>query len=438
LGFRSDLRFSKPGPFESRPRHEESKLGAQTKVLVIAEAVTLAHVGRSIRLASILHREGIDVELACDPRYDRFLSNLDFPVRSIRSIPTDVFLDALAHGRPVFSVETLRGYVSGDLALFETSQPDLVVGDFRLSLSVSARIARIPYVNVTNAYWSPYARPRFRMPSLPFERLLSAGLADAAFAIARPLAFAAHAWPLNRVRRAYGLPALGWDVRHVYCDGDLTLYADIPDLIPVFSAPTTHRYIGPVLWSPAVDPPEWWNEVSSGQPPIYVSLGSSGPSQLLPMVIEALAPLGRPIVVATAGRGAELPRRAKLWVTDFVPGEILAAKACAVVCNGGSPTTQQALLHGIPVIGIASNLDQLLNMDYIERFGAGALVRADRAQVKTIREATRHAIDDAQQRERARSVAALAAINRPEVQLPAAVRFLLDAVPRTSQHSGSS
>src|SRR4030088_2094451 len=51
----------------------KASLGAQTKALVIAEAVTLAHVGRSIRLASILHREGIDVELACDSRYGRFL-----------------------------------------------------------------------------------------------------------------------------------------------------------------------------------------------------------------------------------------------------------------------------------------------------------------------------------------------------------------------------
>jgi UDP:flavonoid glycosyltransferase YjiC (YdhE family) len=267
------------------------------------------------------------------------------------------------------------------------------------------------------------------MPSLPLARRLSARLADATFAIARPLAFAAHALPLNRVRRAYGLPELGWDVRRVYCDGDLTLYADIPELIPVFGAPTTHRYIGAVVWSPAVDPPEWWNEVGSGQPPIYVSLGSSGPSQLLPMVIEALAPLNRPIVVATAGRGADLPHRGKLWVADFVPGEALAGIACAVVCNGGSPTTQQALLHGVPVIGIASNLDQLLNMDYIERFGAGTLVRADRARVKTIREATQRAIDDASQRERARCAAALAATTCPERELLTSSRWLLHAVP---------
>src|ERR1700687_1688921 len=139
---------------------------ARKKALFIAEGVTLAHVGRSIRLASILQGGGTDVELACDSRYARFLTGLDFPVRTIRSITSEAFLEALAHGGPVFSTETLRAYVSEDLSLLEATQPDVVVGDFRLSLSVSARIAGIPYVNVTNAYSSPYARRRFRMPSL--------------------------------------------------------------------------------------------------------------------------------------------------------------------------------------------------------------------------------------------------------------------------------
>jgi UDP:flavonoid glycosyltransferase YjiC (YdhE family) len=402
-------------------------LSARRKALFVAEGVTLAHVGRSIRLASILQRDGIDVELACDPRYARFLTGLDFPVRSIRSIPSDTFLDALARGRPVFSTETLRAYVSDDLSLLGSVKPDVVIGDFRLSLSVSARVAGIPYVNVTNAYWSPYARPHFEVPSLALTRLIGLPLAKALFPIARPFAFAIHAIPMNRLRRAYQLRPLGWDVRRVYCDGDLTLYADIPELIPIFGSPPTHRYIGPVLWSPPVPLPVWWHEAIGGQPPIYVSLGSSGQAQLLPMVIEALLSLERPIIVATAGRGGDLPRRPGLWATDFLPGEAIAAKACAVVCNGGSPTCQQALANGVPVIGIASNLDQYLNMDYIERFGAGKLIRGDRASAKAIRQSIRHVLEDPRKRERARAAAALAKATRPEFEFPSAIRALLEA-----------
>ena len=397
------------------------------KVLFIAEAVTLAHVGRSIRLASILHRNGIDVELACDSRYRAFLTGLDFPIRAIQSIPTDTFLDALARGRPVFSLATLTAYVAEDLSILRESKADVVVGDFRLSLSVSARVSGIPYLNVTNAYWSPYAKPRFRIPSFPFVPRWGLKPASALFRMARPVGFAIHALPMNRLRRSYGLPGLGWDVRRLYCDGDVTAYADIPALVPTFHRPPTHRYIGPVLWSPPVSPPPWWSAVLSGEPPIYVSLGSSGPAHLLPIVVEALAGLGHPIVVATAGSQLQLPPSPGLWAADFVSGEAIAEKACVVVCNGGSPTTHQALVHGVPVVGLASNLDQFLNMDYVERFGAGILIRGDRANKITVRDSTRRAIDDQRIRERARAMAGLAEITRPETEFPFAIRLLLGA-----------
>jgi UDP:flavonoid glycosyltransferase YjiC (YdhE family) len=87
-------------------------------------------------------------------------------------------------------------------------------------------------------------------------------------------------------------------------------------------------------------------------------------------------------------------------------------------------------VHGVPVVGIASNLDQYLNMDYIERFGAGKLIRSDRASVTTVRQSTRHAIEDPRQRERARAAAALAKTTRPEVEFPSAIRALLDAAPQ--------
>jgi UDP:flavonoid glycosyltransferase YjiC (YdhE family) len=103
------------------------------------------------------------------------------------------------------------------------------------------------------------------------------------------------------------------------------------------------------------------------------------------------------------------------------------------VCNGGSPTCQQALANGVPVIGIASNLDQYLNMDYIERFGAGKLIRSDLVRSDALRDATLRAIDDPGLRERARRVAALVKATRPESEFPSAIRSLLDAMPQTTE-----
>ena len=38
---------------------------------------------------------------------------------------------------------------------------------------------KVPYVNVTNAYWSPYARPRYRMPSHPVVDIVGVTVANA-------------------------------------------------------------------------------------------------------------------------------------------------------------------------------------------------------------------------------------------------------------------
>jgi UDP:flavonoid glycosyltransferase YjiC (YdhE family) len=395
------------------------------RILFVAEAVTLAHVGRPIFLAGTL--PGDDVDIACPDDHANLVRRAGLRARPLRSLSPATFAARLARGRPLYTENELADCIRDDLRLLAEVRPDAVVGDFRLSLSVSARLAKIPYVNVTNAYWSPCARPDFRMPGLRAARWIPAAIGDRVFRMLRPLAFAAHARPMNRVRSAHGLKPLRSDVREVYCDGDATLYADLPQMIPTPGAPATHSHIGPVAWSPAVDLPAWWAEATAGSPPIYVSLGSSGAADALPMIVEGLRPLGRPIIVATAARVPQLRSTAGVFVADFVPGGRVAGQCCAVVCNGGSPATLQALANGVPVVGIASNLDQFLNMGYVERVGAGTLLRADRAGPRGVRATVAQAIEDPRFRTQARVVAEWARVLRPETAFPAAITRLLGA-----------
>ena len=109
------------------------------RLLFLAEAVTLAHVARPIALASGLAAAGHDIAIACAASYSRFASACGLPVLALHSLQPAQFLAALAAGRPVYDDATLVRYVDDDLRLMRAFQPDLVVGDFRLSLSVSAR-----------------------------------------------------------------------------------------------------------------------------------------------------------------------------------------------------------------------------------------------------------------------------------------------------------
>jgi UDP:flavonoid glycosyltransferase YjiC (YdhE family) len=92
-------------------------------------------------------------------------------------------------------------------------------------------------------------------------------------------------------------------------------------------------------------------------------------------------------------------------VASYLPGELAAQRARLVICNGGSPTSQQALAAGVPVLGIASNLDQFLNMDGVAGAGAGALLRADRLRVAQVRAAAAALLGDAEASAAARRIA---------------------------------
>lgn len=376
-------------PFEKGGSGRSAARGisrSRPRILFIGEAVTLAHVVRPVVLARALDPARYDITLACDDRYLGLFGKLPFAWRPIETIPTVRFLDNLARGRPVYDADTLRAYVRADLTLIESVQPDLVVGDFRLSLAVSTRVANVRYCTITNAYWAPYSRLPFPLPEHPMTRVFGVGLSQILFNLARPLAFALHCRPLNRVRREYGLPSLGNDLREVYSHADQTLYADIPEFVPTDPLPPHHGWLGPILWSPEVDLPPWWTTLPEDKPIVYVALGSSGENaRALPLILQGLAELPVTVMAATAGCTLpdEPPRNA--YVTNFLPGMEASSRAALVICNGGSLATQQALAAGVPVLGVAGNMDQHLNMLCMEQHGLGLRLRVGRVTTARVK-----------------------------------------------------
>jgi UDP:flavonoid glycosyltransferase YjiC (YdhE family) len=352
---------------------------SRPKILIVAEAVTLAHVVRLVTLATHSHGKGWDVVLATDSRYAQLVGQVPFPTTEIYTMPAAQFQRSITRGSPIFDFETLDRYVGDDLALLKRTCPQLVVGDFRISLAVSARLAQVPYVNLTNAYWNPLAQIRQIVPEFDWVQWVGVPTAQFLFCRAQRLGYAQHVVPVNRVRRKYGLPSVGSDFRAALMDGDLTCFADLPEIIPTAPLPRNQSFIGPVCWSPAVSLPAWWGELCDrrGQRPlVYVTLGSSGPSDVLQKVLDGRANLPVDVIASTAGRSKPLRVPTNSRVASLLPGDRACETADLVICNGGSPATYQALMHGKPVIGLATNMDQFLNMGAVEDAGCGRLVRS--------------------------------------------------------------
>ncbi len=368
------------------PASVTSSTGSPKRVLVFAEAVTLAHVARPLCFAAGLDSGRYQIAIAAASHAAPHVTAAGFEYLDLESIEPRRFLAALASGRTLYDANTLQRYVRADLGLIERFEPEIVIGDFRLSLSVSARLARVPYVTITSAYWSPHYRPpRWPVPSLPLTRWFPVGLAQAIFAATRPAAFALHSAPLNRVRRCNGLPPLQRDLRHAYTDADYAAYSDLPELFPVAGLPPSHRFMGPALWQPSGARPVWWPDIPRHRPCVYVTLGSSGDASLLPLVLDAVVPLPVTLLVASAGTALPDGLPGNVRQAPYLPGLEAAQRSRLVICNGGSLTAYQALAGGAQVLGIAGNLDQLLNMQSLERAGVGRTLRADRLSVSRVR-----------------------------------------------------
>jgi UDP:flavonoid glycosyltransferase YjiC (YdhE family) len=125
-----------------------------------------------------------------------------------------------------------------------------------------------------------------------------------------------------------------------------------------------------------VDPFRLRPHLDPRRPLVYVTLGSSGKWDRLPLVLRALACLPVNVLVSTAGRREALPAYDNVRVARYVPGDLAAQKAALVITNGGASTAYQALAAGRPVVGIPHNLDQYLAMTAIAATGAGVLLRS--------------------------------------------------------------
>jgi UDP:flavonoid glycosyltransferase YjiC (YdhE family) len=416
----------------------------RVRTLFFAEAVTLAHVARPVTLAQALDPQQFDVHLAHHPRYRAQLGELSFTEHSITSISPTQFMQALAAGSPLYDLATLKAYVEEDLTLIADVQPDIIIGDFRLSLAVSAELAAVPYVALSNAYWSPYSQQDYVVPELPLTRRLGIKLGQSVFSLGRPVAFALHCLPMHRLRRSYGLSSLGFNLRRVYTHADYTLYADIPELYQMRKLPSRHRFIGPVVWSPSDSRPAWWHDIPQGLPIVYVTLGSSGNASLLPELIAALGKVKVTALVSTAGAPVPTVAPDNVYLSPYLPGEEAVKLASLVICNGGSPATHQALIHGVPVIGVASNLDQYLNMSAIAKAGAGCVLRAGTCDTRVLVASINSMLSESPCREAARVLAKRFAHYNVQQRFTNIINEISDSVglrrelpPSPSQGSGA-
>ena len=277
-------------------------MGDRIRILFIGEAITLSHLARPAVLAGTLDPQRYDITFACDYRVLPLLANADrFHVIPLRSLVSEKSLEqiALMQGT-LFDPATLELYIQEDLALFDQVRPDVVVGDMRQSLIVSAQLRRVPYVNITSSYWHPDSPGLYESPVTPLSGLVSEPWGTLGYNLLINTVIGFATADMNLACLRHGARPPGLNPKRVFAYGDYLAFPDIPEWSGLPQLPSNAAYVGPCTWAPAVAPPPWWDALPINRALIYLNLGSSGQPRLLQTIIRAVADLPVTVAVATA------------------------------------------------------------------------------------------------------------------------------------------
>ena len=337
------------------------------KILIIAETVTAAHAIRCLDLTRALDPAEIHFAARDLPENLRAL----FPWLRFEPLRTSLtpaeFATALRAGRIGLDAARLEAQIAEDLGLLRSIRPDEVIGDFRLSLAVSARLAGVRHINLVNAFWHPDAPAPMHAPCVPQIRAAGRALGDPIFRLFRPLFLNSPLRTLNPVLSRHGVPPAA-SLQELYSSGDTLLHPDPESFFPGWRDARS-RFIGPLTWTPPLALPSWWARVRSDRPTVYFSMGSSGSVEHSDQLVRGLAGLGLQVLWAAGGALPDEEVRDNIYRAPYLPLPEVAKLAHAAVLNGGSAQGYFFLRHKIPFVGVPDNLDQFLFMETLTRAG---------------------------------------------------------------------
>ncbi len=142
------------------------------KINFFAHAVTLAQFLHPLKWIEILDLDLYDVYLASQPIFKNWVGGKNIQFIETSSLDPALFTEIVVQDKPIYDRLTFEKHIEEDLQILDRIKPDLVIGDFRHSLTVSSRLRKIKYFNITNAYWSTESKLTYPMPEAPIVHFL--------------------------------------------------------------------------------------------------------------------------------------------------------------------------------------------------------------------------------------------------------------------------
>ncbi len=284
--------------------------------------------------------------------------------------------EALAGGLRTFAERSVHEVPDLEKAIAEVQPDALVIDTTTVGAAAVAESGTRPW-----AQWLPFFQHWGPTPDTPRE------LSRIPFTLAPPGMAV-----LDAPRRARGLeplagPEEAWRAPlYLYCTAE-------PFELEGLDLPASLRMLGPGLWEPPAEAPDWLGELA--EPVVLVTASSEfqRDDALVRTALEALRAEDVRVVVSTvAHEPADFAATANARVARWLPHGPIMERAACVVCHGGMGITQRALAAGVPVCVVPFGRDQSEVATRVEASGAGTRVPPQTLDPSALRAAVREAM----------------------------------------------
>jgi UDP:flavonoid glycosyltransferase YjiC (YdhE family) len=271
-----------------------------------------------------------------------------------------------------FSAAELAPRVDNEVALFREIKPAAVLTGWCLSVTLSARVAQVPFVNVLHSTsiseWYEAGLQTWPDRLHWLRRFFSDDKLNRRFN-RRILTATFPLRPYHKVGRRYGLKPFENFI--ALLEGDYTLLADIPEWVGLPEIAPNKRYVGPLVAKIDSKIPEEVVQIPKDKPIVYFAMGSSGKARLVADIIQGFD--GKPYHVIAPVKGlverlnVQVPPN--VIVTGFLPAHKVNPMAEVSVIHGGQNTVMNACLSGTPIVGMGMHPEQEANLEACVRKG---------------------------------------------------------------------
>jgi len=383
------------------------------KTLIFAVAgYNLAETSRHIEIATACSKQFNITFMSYGGKFESLIEEEGFELKKMEPRLTREKLDRL---RLVLSGETLNtvGYLSrkeleprveNEIKLFNEIQPAAVLTGWCLSVTISTRAAKVPFVNVLHStsiteYYKAGLQSWPDRSDFPFlrwfftEEKMNNWVSKLVLKLDRPVK------PYNVVGEKYGIKRFSNFIELI--EGDYVLLADIPEWVGLPKVRPHLHYIGPLPARIDREIPEEVAEMPKDKPIVYFAMGSSGKPKLIEDIITGFK--GKPYhVIAPVKsniRDLNLEIPPNVVVTGFLPAHRVNPMADISVIHGGQNTVMNACLSGTPIVGVGMHPEQQANLDACVRKGFAIRLNKKRVTASAVLEAIDKLLHDIKAKE---------------------------------------